>query len=260
MRENRFKQAIAAGQTQLGLWQALAHPLTAELCASAGFDWLLFDGEHGPNTVQTLLGQLQAVSAHRAEPVARPLAGLPEMIKQYLDIGFRTLLVPMVNSAEEAHAIVRYTRFPPEGVRGVASAAVRASAFGAEPNYLERVHEQLCLLVQIETVEAFERIEDIAAVDGVDGLFIGPADLAASMGYLGKASHPAALEKAEEGIRRIRAAGKPAGVFALGIEDARAKIAAGASFVSLGTDVGLLADGCRKVLGAIEKVSATASP
>lgn len=237
----------------MGIWQAFAHPLTAELCASTGFDWLLFDGEHGPNTVQTLLAQLQAVSAYPVEPVARPPIGRPEIIKQYLDIGFRTLLVPMVNSAEEAREIVSATRFPPAGIRGVASAAVRASAFGAEPDYLERAHEQLCLLVQIETVEAFERIEEIAKVEGVDGLFVGPADLSASMGYLGRALHPDAVVKVEAGIERIRRAGKPAGVFAFDTTDARNKMRAGASFVSMGTDVGLLADACRRVLREIDK-------
>lgn len=252
MRENRFKKSITRGEAQLGLWQAFAHPLTAELCASTGFDWLLFDGEHGPNTVQTLLAQLQAVSAYPVEPVARPPIGRPEIIKQYLDIGFRTLLVPMVNSAEEAREIVSATRFPPAGIRGVASAAVRASTFGAEANYLEHAHEQLCVLVQIETLEAFERIEEIADVEGVDGIFVGPADLSASMGYLGHALHPAAIEKVEAGIERIRKAGKPAGVFAFNTVDARDKMRAGASFVSVGTDVGLLAGACRRILAEID--------
>jgi 4-hydroxy-2-oxoheptanedioate aldolase len=253
MRDNQFKKAIGSGPVPLGLWQAFASALPAEVCAACGFDWLLFDGEHGPNTVQTLLAQIQAVSSYPLEAVARPLAGRPEIIKQYLDIGFRSLLIPMVGSAAEAAEIVRATRFPPDGIRGVASVAVRASGFGADADYLARSHEQLCLMMQIETLDAFDRLEEIAAVEGVDALFIGPSDLSASMGFLGRPSHPDAEAKIVEGIRRIRQAGKPAGIFARDAADAKNKIAAGASFVSLGTDIGLLANGCRQLVASIGK-------
>ncbi|MBN8839468.1 MAG: 2-dehydro-3-deoxyglucarate aldolase, partial [Sphingomonadales bacterium] len=177
-----FRDWIDAGPApRLGLWQALASPYTAEICATLGFDWMLFDGEHAPNTAQTLLGQLQAVAPYPVHVIARPPAGDAVNIKQYLDIGFGTLLIPMVESAEQAAAIVAASRFPPRGIRGVASSTSRASRFGAEASYLGTAHERTGIIVQIESATALAAVEQIAAVDGVDGLFIGPADLAASL-------------------------------------------------------------------------------
>jgi 4-hydroxy-2-oxoheptanedioate aldolase len=239
---NLLKTAFAEGRSALGLWQALANPYTAEICARAGYDWLLFDGEHAPNTLQTLLAQLQAVAAFPVEPVARPPIGEPAVIKQYLDIGFRSLLIPMVETAAQAERLVAATRFPPAGVRGVASATSRASGFGGQADYLARTHEDLCLLVQIESRAALGQIEAIAAVPGVDGLFIGPADLAGSLGHLGQPRHPEVQAAVADALGRIREAGKPAGIFALDADDAVAKLRAGAAFVSLGTDIGLLSN------------------
>lgn len=250
---NRFKTAIAAGDVQVGLWQTLASGLAAEVCATAGFDWLLFDGEHAPNTLQTLLAQVHAVSAYPVEPIARPPIGRPEILKQYLDLGFRTLLIPMVNTAAQACDLVAATRFPPAGVRGVASAAVRASAFGTTPDYLGTIHERLCLIAQIESADALRSLDDIVGVDGIDAIFIGPADLAASLGYLGNPRHPEVQRAIMLAIGRVRAAGKPVGIFALDAEDAREKIAAGVSFVSVGTDIGLLVNGAGRVLADVRQ-------
>ncbi|WP_326523867.1 HpcH/HpaI aldolase family protein [Sphingomonas sp.] len=241
---NPFIQALREKRPLLGLWQALASPYTAEICARAGYDWLLFDGEHAPNTLQTLLAQLQAVAPYPVEPIARVPMGEPVAIKQYLDIGFRTLLVPMVDSAEHARAVVAATRFPPKGVRGVASATSRASGFGADKRYLHEAHERVSVIVQIESGAALEAIEDIAAVEGVAALFIGPADLAASLGHLGDPGHPEVQTAIASAWARVGHS-IPVGIFATSEEDAREKIAAGFGFVSVGTDIGVLSKGAQ---------------
>ncbi|QKR99695.1 2-dehydro-3-deoxyglucarate aldolase [Sphingomonas sp. CL5.1] len=238
----------AAPGARLGLWQALACNYTAEICATLGFDWLLFDGEHAPNTAQTLLGQLQAVAPYPVHVIARPPVGDAVTIKQYLDIGFGTLLVPMVESAEQAAAIVSAARFPPRGIRGVASSTSRASRFGAQADYLATAHERVGIIVQIESGAALAAVGEIAAVEGVDGLFIGPADLAASLGHLGNPRAPEVQAAIDRAFAAIRAAGKPAGIFALDADDARARAAQGFAFVSIGTDIGLLANGGRALL------------
>lgn len=249
---NGFRQAIAAGEAQLGLWQALANPYTAEICAGAGYDWLLFDGEHAPNTVQTLLAQLQAVAAYPVEPIARVPSGDPTIIKQYLDIGFRSLMVPMVESADQARALVSAMRFPPEGIRGVASATSRASGFGRDTGYLHETHHDHCLIVQIESRAGLAAIDEIAAVEGVDALFIGPADLAAALGHLGNPRHADVQAAIDDAIERIDAAGKAAGIFALDADDATARLASGACFVSIGTDIGLLARGAEALRATVQ--------
>lgn len=240
-----FRDALNAGRPLIGLWQALANAYTAEICAGAGYDWLLIDGEHAPNTPQTLLAQLQAVARFSVEPIGRVPVGDPAIIKQWLDIGFLTLLVPMVESAEQARILVDATRFPPRGIRGVASATSRASGFGAHADYLATAHEHTCLIVQIESRAGLEAIDEIAAVEGVDALFIGPGDLAASLGHLGNARHPDVQSAIDHALARIAAAGKSAGIFALDEADAAARIASGIGFVSVGTDIGLLSSGAR---------------
>ena len=248
---NRLKNAFQEKRTTVGLWQALANGLTAEICAGAGFDWLMFDAEHGPNTLTTLLAQLQAVSAYPLEPIVRPPVGDPVIIKQYLDMGVRTLLIPMVDSAEQARRMVAATRFPPAGIRGVASATSRAARFGTDPNYLGAAHHDICVITQIESRAGLDQIEAIAAIDGVDGLFIGPADLAGSLGHLGNPAHPEVQAAIEGAIDRIKASGKPAGIFAVNPDHARQSIAAGFRFISIGTDIGLLISGAQKVLGDV---------
>ena len=187
---NSFKQALTRGDTLYGLWLSLADAYSAEVCAGAGFDWLVVDGEHAPNDLRSILAQLQALAAYPSAPVVRLPVGDPVLVKQVLDIGARTLLIPMVESAAQARELVAATRYPPQGIRGVASALVRASGFSRDATYLQHANEGICLLVQVESAAALGELDSIAAVEGVDGVFVGPADLAASMGHLGNPAHP----------------------------------------------------------------------
>lgn len=240
---NAFKKAISKGQAQIGFWQALASPYTCEISAGAGFDWLLIDAEHGPNDLPLVLAQLQAVSAYTVEPVVRLPVGNDVLIKQYLDIGARTLLIPMVETAAQAHDMVRATRYPPHGIRGVGSAIGRASRWSRTARYLQNASEEICLLVQVESRLALDNIRLIAAVDGVDGVFIGPSDLAADLGHLGNAAHPEVQRAIEEGIAAVRSIGKPVGMLIADEALARRYLDLGASFVAVGTDVTVLARG-----------------
>jgi len=238
--DNLFKQALAAGEPQIGLWLALADAYAAELCAGSGFDWLLIDGEHAPNDLRTMLATLQAVAPYPVQPVVRIPDGDAALIKQVLDIGATTLLVPMVESAEQAEALVRAMRYPPQGMRGVGSAIARSACWARYPNYLHEANERLCLLVQVETRSALDQLESIAAVEGVDGVFIGPADLSASMGYLGQPTHPDVRNAIDAGIATIVRAGKAPGILCADEALARHYLALGARFVAVGVDTTLL--------------------
>ena len=240
---NTFKAALREGRAQIGLWQGLANPYTAEICAGAGFDWLVFDGEHAPNDLPVLLAQLQAVTGYSVHPVARPPTGDAVLIKQYLDIGFTSLLVPLVETPEQAAHLVRAVRYPPEGIRGVANAVVRASRWNRIPDYLDAANEQVCLLVQVETRKGLENLEAISRTEGVDGIFIGPADLSASLGYRGNPSHPEMQATIERAIGTICRIGKAAGILMGDEALARRYLYLGCTFVAVGTDVGLLARG-----------------
>lgn len=246
---NRFKQALAAPGAQIGLWLGLADPYTAELCATTGFDWLLIDGEHGPNDLRSMLGALQAVAPYPSHPVLRIPHGDTVLIKQVLEIGATTLLVPMVESAAQARELVRATRYPPWGVRGVGSGLARSSRWSAHPDYLHEADDGICLLVQVETASALAQLDEIAAVDGVDGVFIGPADLSASMGHLGNPGHPEVRQAIDAAIDRILAAGKAPGILAVDETLARHYIALGARFVAVGVDATLLARAARALAG-----------
>jgi len=246
-----FKDRLSSGEPLLGLWQALANNYTADICARAGFDWLLFDGEHSPNTAQTLLAQLQAVAPYPAHAIARVPSGDATTIKQYLDIGFTTLLVPMVDTAEQAAAVVAATRYPPQGIRGVASATARATGFGTDPDYLREVADRITLIVQIESREGLDNIDAIAATPGVDALFIGPADLSASLGHLANPTHAEVQDAIDHAKSRIDAVGKPAGIFALSAQDALLRIAQGYRFISIGTDIGLLLGGAKALVASV---------
>ena len=235
-----FKERLAAGERLIGMWVASASPVNAEICAGSGLDFLLLDAEHAPNDLPSLQAQLQAVAPYPITPVLRPPVGDAALIKQYLDLGATALLVPMVSSAEEAAALVRATRYPPAGIRGVGSSFARAARWGRTKEYLATADAGITLLVQVETVAALDQIEAIAAVDGVDGIFVGPADLAASMGHLGQINHPEVVDRVTDAIRRTVAAGKPAGVNAFAEDAARGYLDAGASFVLVGADVTIL--------------------
>lgn len=242
---NPLKAAIALGDPLFGLWLNLASGYTAEIAASAGFDWLLIDGEHGPNTLATIHEQLMALSGHDVSPVVRVPHNDPALIKQVLDLGAQSLLCPMVNSADEARAIVQATRYPPKGIRGVGHILGRASTFNSIPDYLETAENEICLIVQVESVAAMDAIEEICAVDGVDGVFIGPADLCADMGHLPEVTHPEVRSAVQDGLRRIRAAGKVAGIIDGDPTLIQQDLDAGANFVGLGADVLLLATAMR---------------
>jgi 4-hydroxy-2-oxoheptanedioate aldolase len=245
MVENIFKTALARREPQVGLWLSLANPYTAELCATAGFDWLLIDGEHAPNDVRNILAQLQAVAPYRGHPVVRAVAGDPALIKQLLDIGAQTLLIPMVDTAEQARELVAATRYPPEGIRGDGSGIARASRWGLVPDYVERANDEVCLLVQAETKLALENLEAICAVDGVDGVFIGPADLAASLGHRNNPGHPEVQAAIDEALRRIIDNGKAAGIITPDPVQAQRYFNQGCTFVAAGLDVRLLAGAAR---------------
>ncbi|VVE90001.1 4-hydroxy-2-oxoheptanedioate aldolase [Pandoraea bronchicola] len=244
---NIFKQAIARGERQVGLWLGLATPYAAELCAGSGFDWLVIDGEHAPNDLRTMLATLQAVAPYPTHPVVRLPQGDATLIKQVLEIGATTLLVPMVESAAMARALVSAMRYPPQGTRGVGSGLARSSRWNRYENYLHAANETTCLLAQVETADALAQVDDIAAVDGVDGVFIGPADLAASMGYLGQATHPEVRKAIEDGIARIRRAGKAAGILCVDEALAHHYLDLGVTFIAVGIDTTLLASASRSL-------------
>lgn len=246
---NTFKKALAEGRPQIGLWLGLANGYAAELAANAGFDWLLIDGEHAPNDLRTILAQLQATAPYPAQPVVRPPIGDTALIKQYLDIGVQTLLVPMVETADQARQLVRAMRYPPDGVRGVGSALARASRWNSIPGYLDKADAEMCLLVQIESAEALNNLDEIAAVDGVDGVFIGPADLSASMGHRGEPGHQEVQAAIEDGIARIQKAGKAAGILNANKDMARRYLELGCLFVAVGVDTSLLMGALKTLAG-----------
>jgi len=244
---NQFRRALLEGRQQIGLWCTLPGGYAAEAVAGSGFDWLLFDTEHSPSDPIAILEQLQAVAPYPVAPVVRPAANDAVLIKRFLDIGAQTLLIPYVQNAEEARAAVAATRYAPQGIRGV-SGLTRATRFGRVANYARRAADELCVLVQIETGEALEQLERIVAVDGVDGVFIGPADLAASLGHPGELGQRDVVAAIEDAIRRIRAAGKPAGILTTDVSFATRCIELGTSFTAVGIDAGILARGSEKLL------------
>jgi 4-hydroxy-2-oxoheptanedioate aldolase len=238
--QNAFKRAILAGRQQIGLWCSLPGAYAAEAMAGAGFDWMLLDTEHSPGDPLTVLAQLQAVAPYPVTPIVRPASNDAVLIKRILDFGAQTLLIPYVQNAAEAQSAVAAMRYPPRGIRGV-SGVTRATGFGRIAGYARRAEEELCLLVQIETREALDRLEEIAGVEGVDGVFIGPADLAASLGHVGEAGHPEVVAAIEDAIRRIRACGKPAGILTPDNAFAKRCIELGTVFTAVGVDASMLA-------------------
>jgi 4-hydroxy-2-oxoheptanedioate aldolase len=246
--EDTFRSALAAqkgeaGRPLAGMWVCSGSPLVAELCAGAGLDWLLVDAEHCPNGLESILAQLQAIHGYPVHTLVRPPVNDTVVIKQYLDLGVQNLLIPMVNSAAEAKAAVAATRYPPHGVRGVGSALARAARWNRVRDYLARAAETISVTVQIESSAAVEAVEDILAVDGVDAIFMGPSDLAASMGLLGQQEHPEVRAAVEQCLSAAKAAGKPAGVNAFNQATAEHYLANGAAFILVGADVAILARG-----------------
>lgn len=239
---NDFKRGLLAGRAQIGLWSSLSSHLTVEVIAGAGFDWLLLDTEHSPNEVPMVHSQLQAAVGGTAQPMVRVPWNDFVTIKRYLDIGTQSFLVPYVQNVEEAEAAVRATRYPPRGIRGVATVS-RASRFGRVADYFARADEEICVVVQLESREALSNLEAIAAVDGVDGLFIGPSDLSADMGHLGNPGHPDVQTAIEDAFQRIRACGKAAGFLTPNVELAQRWLEQGCLIAAVGADIGILARG-----------------
>jgi 4-hydroxy-2-oxoheptanedioate aldolase len=237
---NPLKRALREGRPQIGLWSSTASNVTAEILAGAGFDFVVLDTEHSPAELPTVQSQLQAMAGGTAAPVVRPAWNDPVLFKRLLDIGVQTFVVPMIQNAAEARRAVSATRYPPAGIRGV-SVATRANRYGRVKDYLKLAHQELCLHLQLETRAALQNLEAIAAVEGVDGLFIGPSDLAADLGHLGNSGHPEVRAAIEDAVARIRKTGKAAGILAPIEADARHWLDCGATFVAVGSDVGLLA-------------------
>ena len=237
---NKFKAGIKQGQVQIGMWSSLCSNIAAEIMSDSGYDWILLDTEHSPNEIPDLVSQLQAVQAGTAHPIVRPAWNDTVLIKRVLDIGAQTVLLPYVQTAEEAKAAVAATRYPPDGVRGVAGGA-RSSRYGRVGDYLKKAASEICVLVQVETRAALNRLEEIASVEGVDGIFIGPSDLSASLGYLGQPGHAEPQKAIKDALARIKATGKAPGIMTTNEDEARRYIEWGAVFIAVGVDTSLLA-------------------
>ena len=235
---NRFKQDLIAGKRLIGCWCSLANPITTEVLGVAGFDWILLDGEHSPNDVISFIPQLMALKDSVSAPVVRPSWNDAIEIKRLLDAGFYNFLVPFVQSADDARRAVSATRYPPQGIRGV-SVSQRSNRYGSVPGYFQGINDHICVMVQIESRDGVAAVAEIAAVDGVDCLFVGPSDLAAGMGHLGNANHPEVQAAMTTVFAAARAAGKPVGILAPVEADARRYMEAGASFVAVGSDLGV---------------------
>ncbi len=236
---NSFRKRLLAGETLIGCWTSLVGPTSAEVLGMAGFDWLLLDGEHAPNDVTTFIPQLMALKDSVSAPIARPASNDTVEIKRLLDAGFHNLLVPMVETVEQARQAVAATRYPPQGVRGV-SGSTRSNRFGSVDGYFDSINEQICVLVQIESRKGLEAAKQIASVDGVDGVFIGPADLSAAYGHLNDAEHPESQAAIKAVFDAVGAAGKAIGILAPVEAHARRYLAMGARFVAVGSDLNLL--------------------
>ncbi len=234
---NAFKRDLLAGKRLIGCWSSLANPITTEVLGVCGFDWLLLDGEHSPNDVSTFIPQLMALKDSMSAPVVRPSSNNPIEIKRLLDAGFYNFLIPFVESVDEARAAVQSTRYPPQGIRGV-SVAQRSNRYGTVPDYFKGINNEICVMVQIESRAGIAAARDIAALEGIDCIFVGPSDLAAALGHLGNAAHPEVQVAIEAVFSDARAAGKPAGILAPVEADARRYMAMGASFVGVGSDLG----------------------
>ena len=234
---NSFKRDLLAGKKLIGIWSSLANEITTEALGVAGFDWVVLDGEHSPNNVRTFITQLMALKDSPTAPVVRPTCNNAAEIKLLLDSGFYNFLIPFVESADEARSAVSATRYPPQGIRGV-SGSQRSNRYGTVPDYFKNVNQHICVMVQIESRAGVAAVKDIAAVDGVDCIFVGPSDLAAALGHLGNASHPEVQAAIAQVFADAKAAGKPSGILAPVEADARRYLAMGATFVGVGSDLG----------------------
>lgn len=236
---NQFKQDMLERKKLIGCWAALGNPISTEILGLAGFDWLLLDGEHAINDVMTFVPQLMALKDSISAPVVRPASNDQVLIKRLLDIGFYNFLIPYIETVEQAKQAVSYTRYPPEGLRGV-SVAHRSNAFGTIPDYFTKINQNICVMVQIETQQAVDNVEAITAVEGVDGIFVGPSDLSASLGHFGNPKHPDVQATIKHVFEVAKTQGKACGILAPIEADAHHYISMGATFVAVGSDLSLL--------------------
>ncbi len=250
---NSFKHSIKAGKLQLGCWLGLADTYSAEISASAGFDWVVVDGEHAPNDLRSIMGQLQVIAGRQSHAVVRPPVGETWMIKQFLDAGAQTILIPMVESASQAKELVAAVTYPPHGVRGVGSALARASDFSGIEDYLTTAHDEICLLVQVENRAGLAALDEILAIEGIDGVFIGPADLAADLGFIGQTSHPEVIAIILNTINRIVKSGKAAGILTMDKNLQQQCCDMGATFIATEIDVTLFAENMRAAAADAQK-------
>lgn len=245
---NYFKRKLKTEQ-QIGLWVGLADAYGTEIAANAGYDWLLIDGEHAPSDLRTTLSQLQSIAAYPSQAVVRPPVGSVQLIKQLLDIGAQTLLIPMVETVEQAQLMVKAVRYPPHGVRGVGAALARATRWNSIENYYTTAHEDICLLIQIESVVGLENLDEILNVDGIDGVFIGAVDLSATMGFEGNPNHPEVQRAVVDAIQKIRHSGKAAGILSTQHDITQKYLELGTEFVAVGVDTSVLMNSLRDLLG-----------
>lgn len=260
MPRNGFKAALAKDATQYGIWAGFATGYAAEIVASLGYDWMLIDGEHAPNTVPSILNQLQTVAPYSTAPVVRAVNSDASLIKQLLDVGAQTLMIPMVETAKQAQALVRAMRYPPHGIRGVGGGLTRATRWDGVDNYLNTAHEELCLIVQVESRLGVENVAAIAAVEGVDAVFIGPADLSIGLGHAGNPGHPEVQERIKHAIDATLAAGKASGILAPNEEDARRYQAWGCRFIAVAIDISLLRQSALATLARYRPAAETTAP
>ncbi|MGB0468187.1 MAG: 4-hydroxy-2-oxoheptanedioate aldolase [Pontibacterium sp.] len=244
---NQFKQGLKGDRPLWGLWLGLPDASCAEIVAGSGFDWLLIDGEHAPFELDTTMRHLQAIAPYGVPAIVRPEEGRTALLKRLLDIGAQTVLVPMCDNADQAKALVRAVKYPPQGVRGLGSSLARAANWNRIPGYLQKANDEICLIVQAETVSAMENLAEIAAVDGVDAVFIGPSDLSASMGFIGNPDHPEVVAAIDKGLQVINEAGKAAGLLCLNPAQARRYVEKGAKFVGVGVDTLLLSNAAKQL-------------
>lgn len=244
---NLFREKITNTKGAYGIWNNIPNVYVAEILAGAGFDWILIDAEHGPFDLASIVAQLQAIAPYGIAPVVRPTTGDPILMKQLLDAGVQSFLVPMVETPEQAAELVKMMRYPPAGNRGVGAALARASRWNRADKYLWESENELCLIVQVESISAYDRLDAILEVDGVHGVFFGPADLSASMGLLGQMDHPEVVELVRQGLSRTRAVGKIAGTISLSVEGAKFYEGCQANMIGIGADTLLL----NQVLGQL---------
>ncbi|MBB6523057.1 aldolase/citrate lyase family protein [Pseudoteredinibacter isoporae] len=245
LQENTFKSRLNSGECQFGLWLGLPDPICAEISATAGFDWLLIDAEHAPYSLQNIQQHLQAIAPYNSSALVRPAEGTTSNIKQLLDLGCQTLLIPMVENIEQARTLVEAMRYPPQGVRGLGTSMARAAKWNGIADYAQRANENACLIIQVETRKGLENLDDLLMVDGIDGVFIGPSDLSASLGYIGQPNHPDVQEAIEMAIQKIKNSEKACGLLSVSQDMARHYQTLGVDFIGVGVDAALLAQSVR---------------